>query len=84
MPIIADAADDEFYSTGPWTSYVTMTEDPETYVNVRQPRGVSWWTEWIQKSDQDVQSVLLGNMSTKDLLASWDAFWTEKYAAEKG
>jgi multiple sugar transport system substrate-binding protein len=31
-----------------------------------------------------VQNVLLGNMSTSDLLASWDAFWTEKYAAEKG
>ncbi|MEV7800773.1 sugar ABC transporter substrate-binding protein [Microbacterium foliorum] len=84
VPIISEAADDEFYSTGPWTSYVTMTEDPETYVNVRQPRGVSWWTEWMQKSDQDVQNVLLGNMSTTELLESWDAFWTEKYAAEKG
>ena len=84
VPIIASAADDEFYSSGPWTSYVTMTENPDTYVNVRQPRGVSWWTEWIQKSDQDVQSVLLGNMSTSEMLASWDAFWTEKYAAEQG
>lgn len=84
VPIIASAADDEFYSTGPWTSYVTMTENPDTYINVRQPRGVSWWTEWIQKSDQDVQSVLLGDMTPKELLTSWDAFWTEKYAAEKG
>ncbi|MFC7787546.1 ABC transporter substrate-binding protein [Microbacterium sp. MAHUQ-60] len=84
VPIIASASDDEFYKTGPWTSYVTMTENPDTYVNVRQPRGVSWWTEWIQKSDQDVQKVLLGNMTTAELLKSWDAFWTEKYAAEKG
>lgn len=84
VPIIADAAADDFYSSGPWTSYVTMTENPDTYVNVRQPRGVSWWTEWIQKSDQDVQNVLLGNMTTSELLTSWDAFWTEKYAAEKG
>lgn len=83
VPIIAEAAEDEFYSTGPWTNYVTMTQNPETYVNVRQPRGVSWWTEWAQKSDQDVQSVLLGNMSTAELLASWDAFWTDKYAAEQ-
>ncbi|MEV4776241.1 ABC transporter substrate-binding protein [Microbacterium sp. LWH12-1.2] len=84
VPIIADAAEDDFYSSGPWTSYVTMTEDPETYVNVQQPRGVSWWTEWIQKADQEVQSVLLGNMTHEELLASWDTFWTEKYAAEKG
>jgi multiple sugar transport system substrate-binding protein len=78
VPIIAAAAKDPFYSTGPWTSYVTMTQHPDTYVNVQQPRGVAWWTEWIQKSDQDVQSVLLGNMSTKDLLKSWDQYWTEK------
>ncbi|WP_309105181.1 sugar ABC transporter substrate-binding protein [Microbacterium sp.] len=84
VPIIKAAAEDDFYSSGPWTSYVTMTENPDTYVNVRQPRGVSWWTEWIQKSDQDVQSVLLGNMTTSELLESWDAFWTEKYASEKG
>jgi len=84
VPIIASASDDEFYKTGPWTSYVTMTENPDTYVNVRQPRGVSWWTEWIQKSDQDVQKVLLGNMTTSELLKSWDTFWTEKYASEKG
>ncbi|MFC4137793.1 MULTISPECIES: sugar ABC transporter substrate-binding protein [unclassified Microbacterium] len=84
VPIIAAAADDEFYKTGPWTSYVTMTENPDTYVNVIQPRGVSWWTEWIQKSDQDVQKVLLGDMSTEELLKSWDEYWTEKYAAEKG
>lgn len=84
VPIIAAAAEDDFYSTGPWTSYVTMTENPDTYINVRQPRGVSWWTEWIQKSDQDVQNVLLGNMTTEELLTSWDAYWVEKYASEKG
>lgn len=84
VPIVSSAADDDFYKTGPWTSYVTMTENPDTYINVRQPRGVSWWTEWIQKSDQDVQKVLLGSMTTEELLKSWDEFWTEKYAAEKG
>ncbi len=84
VPIIAEASDDSFYSEGPWTSYVTMTEDSDTYVNVRQPRGVSWWTEWIQKSDQEIQNVLLGNMSTEELLTSWDTYWTEKYATEEG
>lgn len=82
VPIIAAAADDEYYSTGPWTSYVTMTENPDTYINVTQPRGVSWWTEWAQKADQDVQNVLLGNMTTAELLESWDAYWTDKYEAQ--
>jgi multiple sugar transport system substrate-binding protein len=83
VPIIDGAGEDPFYSEGPWTSYVTMTEDPDTYVNVVQPRGESWWTEWEQKADQDVQAVLLGDMTTSELLEAWDAFWTEKYASEQ-
>ena len=83
VPIIDGAGEDPFYSEGPWTSYVTMTEDPDTYVNVVQPRGVSWWTEWEQKADRDVQAVLLGDLTTSELLAAWDTFWTEKYAAEQ-
>ncbi|GHH74821.1 ABC transporter substrate-binding protein [Promicromonospora soli] len=83
VPIIDGAGEDPFYSEGPWSSYVTMTEDPDTYVNVVQPRGVSWWTEWEQKADQDVQAVLLGDMTTSELLEAWDTFWTEKYAAEQ-
>jgi multiple sugar transport system substrate-binding protein len=83
VPIIDGAGEDPFYSEGPWTSYVTMTEDPDTYVNVVQPRGESWWTEWEQKADQDVQAVLLGDMTTAELLEEWDTFWTEKYASEQ-
>ena len=79
VPIVTSATKDPFFATGPWASYVTMTKDPETYVTVHQPRGVAWWSEWSQKADQDVQSVLLGNMSTKQLLASWDEYWTAKY-----
>lgn len=84
VPITTAAVDDPYYTEGPWASYVTMTNDPESYVNVVQPRGVAWWTEWIQKSDQELQSVLLGEMSTKDLLSSWDAYWTEKFSAQEG
>lgn len=82
VPIISDAADDPFYATGPWNSYVTMTQNPDVYVSVQQPRTAAWWTEWVQKADQDVQSVLLGKMSTDELLTSWDEFWTKKYAEE--
>ena len=84
VPIIAAASDDPFYKEGPWASYVTMTQDPETYVNVIQPRGVSWWTDWIQRADKDIQNVLLGSMTTSDMLAGWDTYWTEKLASQKG
>ncbi|MGI6879040.1 ABC transporter substrate-binding protein [Microbacterium sp. gxy059] len=82
VPIIESAADDDFYKEGPWTSYVEMTENPDTYVNVVQPRGESWWTEWGQKADQDLQNMLLGNTTPEDLLADWDAYWVEKYAGQ--
>lgn len=80
VPILKSAAEDPFYSTGPWAAYVTMTENPETYISAVQPRGVAWWTEWIKKSDGELQRVLTGKMTTKELLASWDSYWTEKMA----
>ncbi|SED98327.1 multiple sugar transport system substrate-binding protein [Arthrobacter alpinus] len=80
VPILKSAAKDPYYSTGPWAAYVTMTENPETYISAVQPRGVAWWTEWIKKSDGELQRVLTGKMTTKELLASWDSYWTEKMA----
>jgi multiple sugar transport system substrate-binding protein len=82
IPIVTSAQDDPFFSEGPWATYVAMNEQPETYMTVIQPRGVAWWTEWEEKADRELQSMLLGDLSTADLLAGWDAFWSEKYASE--
>lgn len=79
VPILKSAAEDDFYKTGPWASYVTMTKSPDTWLNVTQPRGVAWWTEWQQKADADVQKVLVDKMTTQELLAEWDKYWTEKW-----
>lgn len=78
VPTLKSAAQDSFYSTGPWAAYVKMTENPDTYISAIQPRSVSWWTEWIKKSDGELQRVLTGQMTTSDLLSSWDTYWTEK------
>ncbi|MGW7266075.1 ABC transporter substrate-binding protein [Streptomyces sp. NPDC054842] len=83
VPILKSATEDPFYKTGPWSSYVTMTEHPEKYLNVSQPRGVAWWTEWQQKADADIQKLVLGKTTPKELLAGWDAYWTEKRQQEK-
>ncbi|TFD06514.1 sugar ABC transporter substrate-binding protein [Cryobacterium sp. TMT1-66-1] len=79
VPILKDAADSDFYKTGAWASYVTMNENPDTYITAVQPRDSSWWTDWIQKSDSELQQVLIGQMTQKELLASWDAYWVEKW-----
>jgi multiple sugar transport system substrate-binding protein len=79
VPILKDAADSDFYKTGAWASYVTMNENPDTYITAVQPRDSAWWTEWIQKSDSELQQVLIGQMTQEELLKSWDAYWVDKW-----
>ena len=79
VPILKKAGDDPFYKTGAWASYVTMTDNPDKYLVVTQPRGVAWWSEWSQKADSEVQKVLLGKMTPQQLLTSWDTYWTAKW-----
>ncbi len=79
VPILKAAGDDEFFKTGPWAAYVKMTANPDVWISVEEPRGVAWWTEWMQRSEADLQQVLLGKMSTSDMLKGWDEFWTKKW-----
>ena len=82
VPILAGAEEAEFYKTGAWASYLTMNEQPDTYITAVQPRGVAWWTEWAEKADAEVQQVLIGQLTAEELLASWDTYWVEKWASE--
>ncbi|MFE7792825.1 ABC transporter substrate-binding protein [Streptomyces sp. NPDC057460] len=82
VPILKSAADDAYYKTGAWASYVKMTENPDAYITVTQPRDSSWWTEWIQKSDADIQKVLLGKMTPEQLLTGWDSYWIAKWKSQ--
>ncbi len=79
VPILKAAGEDEFFKTGPWAAYVEMTSSPDKWISVEEPRGVAWWTEWMQRSEADLQKVLLGQMTTADMLKGWDQFWTEKW-----
>lgn len=79
VPILKAAGEDEFFKSGPWAAYVEMTANPDVWIVVEEPRGVAWWTEWMQRSEADLQQLLLGKISTADLLTGWDKFWTEKW-----
>jgi len=81
VPILKTAGNDEFFKTGPWTAYVTMSSQPDKYLSVIEPRASSWWLEWASKSETDLQKVLLGTMSTKDMLKGWDEYWIGKWKA---
>lgn len=79
VPIRKAAGDDPFFKTGPWAAYVEMTSKPDVWLSCEEPRGVAWWTEWMQRSQSDLQKVLTDKMSTADMLKGWDKFWTEKW-----
>ncbi len=79
VPILKSAGEDEFFKTGPWAGYVEMTSNPDTWISVIEPRSSAWWTEWMKRSETDLQQVLLGKMSTADLLKGWDEYWTQKW-----
>lgn len=79
VPILQAAGEDEFFKTGPWAAYVEMTSNSDTWISVEEPRGVAWWTEWMQRSEADLQKVLLNQMTTAQMLSGWDKFWTEKW-----
>ena len=51
-----------------------MTSDPDTWIAVTEPRSSAWWTEWMQRSETDLQKVLLGEMTTAELLKGWDQY----------
>lgn len=79
VPILASAGEDEFFKTGPWAGYVHMTQHPDKWMSVEEPRGVAWWTEWMQHSEATLQKLLLGQITTKEFLVECDKFWTQKW-----
>ncbi|MDO5671995.1 MAG: sugar ABC transporter substrate-binding protein [Actinomycetaceae bacterium] len=78
IPILTTASEDEYYKTGPWAAYVSMSEDTSTYMAVTEPRSSKHWSEWMDKTYTEIQAVLVGSMTSDDMLASWDTFWKDK------
>ncbi len=81
VPSVKSAAKDEFFSTGAWAPYLYMNEHPEIYPSVTEPRNAAWWSAWLVKSNNDMQSLLLGNMTPAQMMSDWDAYWIDKTKA---
>src|SRR5690606_3957161 len=67
VPILEAAGEDEFFKTGPWAAYVEMSANPDVWISVIEPRDSAWWTEWMQRSETDLQQLLLGQATTADV-----------------
>jgi multiple sugar transport system substrate-binding protein len=79
VPNVKSAANDPFFKTGHWAAFSAMDEKPDTYIFVKNPDQVAWWTAWQQKADADVQKLLTGKTNADTVLSDWDKYWTDKW-----
>lgn len=78
-PALTEAAEDPYYTQGPWGSYVTMNEDTDTFILGTSNTGLeTWFPDWELRADEDIQKVLLGQSTKEELLAGWIEFWSDK------
>jgi hypothetical protein len=52
-----------------------MMEHPEIYVIGAPPRVSPKYAEWMQVSNNDLQSLLLGDMTVEELMDKWVEYW---------
>jgi len=67
--------DDPYFSSGIFSPWAYMMEHPEVYVVGQPPRASPKYAEWMQVSNDDLQSLLLGNMSIEKLMNKWAEYW---------
>lgn len=83
VPEVKSAANDPFFKTGKWASYISMNDQPSKFPVITEPRNALWWPEWKTKSNTDSQKFLLGQITPAALMADWDSYWSAKFKAGK-
>lgn len=80
IPIHNSATVDEFFTTGAYKPYIDMADMPERHVAYQPASNYAGFGEWRNIAQQDLQAVLLGQLSVEDALAKWDAYWLNEKA----
>src|SRR5665647_1882085 len=83
VPVVKSAANDPFFKTGKWASFISMNDQPSKFPLITEPRDALWWPEWKTKSNTDNQKFLLGQITPSALMANWDTYWSAKFKAGK-
>lgn len=83
VPSVKSAANDPFFKTGKWASYISMNDQPSKFPVITEPRNALWWAEWKTKSNTDSQKFLLGQITPSALMTNWDTYWSAKFKAGK-
>lgn len=69
--------EDPYFSSGVYTAWSYMMNHPETYIFATYPLNSEKWPGWPEIHQQDMQSVLLGNMTIEEAAEKWTEFWEE-------
>ncbi|MFO7882816.1 MAG: sugar ABC transporter substrate-binding protein [Kosmotogaceae bacterium] len=69
--------EDPYFSSGVYTAWSYMMDHPETYIFATYPLNSEKWPGWPEIHQQDMQSVLLGNMTIEEAAEKWTEFWEE-------
>lgn len=83
VPIHLSASEDEFFSSGYFAPYIEMASRPDEFKAAFAPFTYEGWGKYNKKADDDLQKMLLGQMSEEEVAADWDKYWTEQKANKK-
>lgn len=82
VPIHSSAAEDPFFSEGPFSVYMEMAGKPDVYRFAVRPQMYQTFASYKVEIDQEFQKYLMDTITADDLLAQLDKIWSEAYAAE--
>jgi len=66
---------DPYFSSVIFAPWRYMMEHPEVYVTGQPPRASSKYAAWMEISNDDLQSVELGNMTIEEMVNKWVEYW---------
>ena len=79
LPISTSAMADPYFSTGVYTGWKEMFENPDKYVFIMLPFDKKEYAPFTQQHQVDFQNVLLGKMSPEDAAKKWADVWQKVY-----
>ncbi len=82
IPIHTTAAEDSFFSEGPFSIYMTMSNDTDTYRTCTPPMMYTAYSEYNTSVDAIYQQWLTDEITTDELCEWIDDYWRQAYEDE--
>jgi multiple sugar transport system substrate-binding protein len=67
--------EDPYFSSGNFSAWTYMMKHPEVYIGGLAPLGSPKYAEWVKIANDDLQSLLLGDIPIEKLVNKWMEYW---------